>query len=693
MSVSESGPTGRPPVSARHDVRGLTPLVGTVVLVAGVLVGIQLLDAAQGGVGVLLACAAAAVTFGLAWQGLERLAGGAERDERPTPYSVLAAITAHTGMTEDDVPDLARLTETIGRGLGARVCRLTVHRPGLRDRTHAWTAPWARSDERAEVEIPIEYHGERIGSLAVDRRALVHGRPGTPGALVDDLTAALGAVLAIGRYSIDLERQLRAARAQAEQIAQGRRAAVGEMDHERRTIERNLHDGVQGHLVSLRLALALVEQQIHLSELERARDRVPALLSSVEVVENALADVSTGVATMVLRERGLVMALEADLADSEPPVEIVLDDVDPARRYPDLVEQTVYFCCLEAVNNARKHARNAAIAVEISIDAESLRFAVRDRGPGFVTDSPSAGRGLTNLTARAAAAGGSLHITSAPGSGTTVEGFVPMVRDPDEAMGDSTTDTDADGLVPPTPVPDESPSADAPEAATSNIASGHALRHEPGASTNGAAPPPPPLARGSLEWQVRAIAQAAAAACTEHPPRELDDLLSELEQHEGVDDGDPATGVRERARSALLRIEALLPALPIALGHGFQLREQLERLRVGAHEVRELELLEALERGVVVLPGDDLEVVRALLGANGTGAHVRLGLPGDVPRARLENAAQQHLAVWEGRAAHPASNRSTRWAAEVLIRTCEDLLISDEDLPRRPRTGGRSESP
>ena len=180
---------------------------------------------------------------------------------------------------------------------------------------------------------------------------------------------------------------------------------------------------------------------------------------------------------------------------------------------------------------------------------------------------------------------------------------------------------------------------------------------------------------------MRAIARAAAEACTGPPPREFEDLLVELGGHGANRDGDGderAVRARDHARAGLRRLEGLLPALPIALEHALPLQEQLERLRVGAHEVHELELLDALETGTIALPDHDLDSIRRLLGMQGSAARVRLGLSPNVSRADLENAAQRQLALWEGRAQHPTSTRSERWIAEVLIRTCEDVLTSAE---------------
>jgi signal transduction histidine kinase len=93
-------------------------------------------------------------------------------------------------------------------------------------------------------------------------------------------------------------------------------------------------------------------------------------------------------------------------------------------RYPQDVESAVYFCCLEALQNASKHARNAR-AVTISLRQDrALRFEVRDDGAGF-EGATSAGAGLTNMHDRMIAVGGELDIRST-GDGTVVRGSVPL---------------------------------------------------------------------------------------------------------------------------------------------------------------------------------------------------------------------------------------------------------------------------
>jgi signal transduction histidine kinase len=94
------------------------------------------------------------------------------------------------------------------------------------------------------------------------------------------------------------------------------------------------------------------------------------------------------------------------------------------RRYPAPVETAVYFVCMEAVNNAHKHAPGGTIDVRLHDTYRGLRFIVRDDGPGF-SELPE-GYGLHHLRSRMAAVGGTVRVESAPGAGTTIEGSVAL---------------------------------------------------------------------------------------------------------------------------------------------------------------------------------------------------------------------------------------------------------------------------
>src|SRR4029078_11369290 len=117
--------------------------------------------------------------------------------------------------------------------------------------------------------------------------------------------------------------------------------------------------------------------------------------------EAVLAATVDGVSSLLLAERGLVAALRAELGAAHPRVARADGGIPAGRRFPAEVEAAVWFCCAEAVGNARKHAPGAPVTVRLAERDGALRFAVCDEGPGFVTEADTAtgdGRGLRNMT-------------------------------------------------------------------------------------------------------------------------------------------------------------------------------------------------------------------------------------------------------------------------------------------------------
>src|SRR3954470_17361131 len=89
-------------------------------------------------------------------------------------------------------------------------------------------------------------------------------------------------------------------------------------------------------------------------------------------------------------------------------------------------EVAVYFGCLEALQNAAKHAGpGAAVTIRLTEDDGHVEFLVEDGGVGFDAGSAERGAGLRNIAERPAAAGGAARIESAEGAGTRVRGRLP----------------------------------------------------------------------------------------------------------------------------------------------------------------------------------------------------------------------------------------------------------------------------
>jgi len=96
-------------------------------------------------------------------------------------------------------------------------------------------------------------------------------------------------------------------------------------------------------------------------------------------------------------------------------------------RHDDAIELAVYFCCLEALQNAAKHAGNGASAVvRLDEQGDELCFEVADDGVGFEPQAVGRGTGLVNLADRVSAVGGTLAVESAPGKGARIRGRIAV---------------------------------------------------------------------------------------------------------------------------------------------------------------------------------------------------------------------------------------------------------------------------
>ena len=270
------------------------------------------------------------------------------------------------------------------------------------------------------VDLPVDDPGRSVSEIRHDGglvAALVHDRAlARDRALITAATAMAGVVL----ESLRLETEARVA---LREIDRSRARLAASAEHERRRIERELHDGAGQRLAALRIQLTLAEDVARERPAEAAT-RLEALGDEVDRALEELRMIGHGVYPSLLSDRGLVDALRA--ATGKFPIAVELDSRDVGR-YPPEVESAVYFCVVEAVQDALEEAR-AAHRVVILLQAEAdgkLRFSVRDDGTGIPVGTLQQGFGLVRAQDRVAAVGGQLETVNTPRVGTLVRGWVP----------------------------------------------------------------------------------------------------------------------------------------------------------------------------------------------------------------------------------------------------------------------------
>jgi signal transduction histidine kinase len=148
------------------------------------------------------------------------------------------------------------------------------------------------------------------------------------------------------------------------------------------------------------------------------------LRSEVQATIDELRELAHGIYPPLLRNHGLGEALRSAAKRAGLPTVVTMETT---RRFDPGVEAAVYFCCLEAMQNATKYAGDtASIEVRVDADDERLTFEVADDGVGFDATSGDKGHGFVNMRDRVGAFGGTVVIDSAAGRGTRITGTIPV---------------------------------------------------------------------------------------------------------------------------------------------------------------------------------------------------------------------------------------------------------------------------
>ena len=261
--------------------------------------------------------------------------------------------------------------------------------------------------------------GSAVTEVVVDGRrlaAVIHDPAlGTDAALIR-AAAAYGLVVLENTRLIG---ELRSSLLRLSESETGRAAAAR---GERERIERDLHDGAQQRLVALRVNLALLAERLNGDSPDRAAE-IAELDRQVQETILEVRSLARGPYPDLLAREGLVPALRHAASGAAVDTRVVSRGIG---RFDPAVETTVYFSCLEAMQNAIKHAAGATRVTILLDGGERLRFEVRDDGAGFSGEPRGHGSGLANIKDRLTAVGGRLTIASGAGRGTSVVGVIPI---------------------------------------------------------------------------------------------------------------------------------------------------------------------------------------------------------------------------------------------------------------------------
>jgi two-component system, NarL family, sensor histidine kinase DesK len=181
---------------------------------------------------------------------------------------------------------------------------------------------------------------------------------------------------------------------------------------ERDRVARDVHDVLGHSLTALSIKAELAARLIDVDP-QRAREELESIQ---ETARQALTEVRSTVGA--LRAANLEAELAAAprvLADAGIETRVVgtVADTDPRHR------TLLAWVLRESVTNVVRHARASMVSIELS----PTGLVVADDGTGLAANDRHEGNGLTGMRERVSAAGGTLHLSSGPG--TRVEVVLP----------------------------------------------------------------------------------------------------------------------------------------------------------------------------------------------------------------------------------------------------------------------------
>ncbi|GAA4680417.1 hypothetical protein Prum_050720 [Phytohabitans rumicis] len=202
---------------------------------------------------------------------------------------------------------------------------------------------------------------------------------------------------------------------------------------ERARIARELHDVVAHHISMIAV------------QAETARLTTPGMPTEGAQRLSAIGDTARTALTEMRRLLGVLREDAGTVPDRrpQPGLQQLNELIDEARASAGAstrlivhghvvpldpgIELTAYRIVQEALTNARRHARGAAVDVELDYTDDALHLRIRDNGPGPPTTAAASGHGLLGMRERAAMVGGTLWTGPAPASGFLVSAVLPVV--------------------------------------------------------------------------------------------------------------------------------------------------------------------------------------------------------------------------------------------------------------------------
>ncbi|WP_169676395.1 sensor histidine kinase [Flavivirga algicola] len=199
---------------------------------------------------------------------------------------------------------------------------------------------------------------------------------------------------------------------------------------ERHRISEELHDGILNRLLGSRLGLEFLSMD---EKEDQSKDNYGFYINEIKSIEREIRDLSHELKNTQLDPDKDFITILKDYVNKQSNLhtfqysinqkcKIFWEDIN------DYVKVNLYRIIQEAIQNIIKHARANSIAINFSLNSNTLHIDIIDDGIGFNSNQKNHGIGLSNIESRVSKLEGEFKIASKIKNGTTLALKIPLFK-------------------------------------------------------------------------------------------------------------------------------------------------------------------------------------------------------------------------------------------------------------------------
>nr|WP_297788097.1 sensor histidine kinase [uncultured Allomuricauda sp.] len=195
---------------------------------------------------------------------------------------------------------------------------------------------------------------------------------------------------------------------------------------EQKRISEELHDGILGEMLGIRLILSGLNEREDQASIEQRA----ALIEKLQDVEEEIRTISHELNHASYEKfHNFIVSLEDMIEGIEKSSGIscsfTYDNKVPWDNLLGDIKINAYRIIQESLKNCVKHAKSQNVSISFRVVDDNLKLTITDDGIGFDINRKKKGIGLRNIISRVKKIKAKLDIDSKPGKGTTIKVLIP----------------------------------------------------------------------------------------------------------------------------------------------------------------------------------------------------------------------------------------------------------------------------